>query len=758
MIYTPPAPPSATATWTFTNLTPGNYQVSTTWYSPPEFASNRATNAPFTISGGTPATVPVPVNQQLNPVDYSPHFSYLGSVWMNLVSTYNLTGTTLTVTLGNLANGYCLGDAILIQQLPVALPAPPPAPSPAPLPALSGGYGEAASPKPDVPAGANASLVSSLIMDNLDPGYRTSGSWTKTTGTGYAGSVQKSVAATCGDSFATWQFDGLSPWLEYQVYATWTPGADRASAATYRLFRDVTSPLSMLNRVQVNQQLAPNDLSQSGAVWELLGSMTPDRDTLSIQLTNAGKGLVVADAMMLVPVLSSVDPRMVIALDGQPLAPGSSPVDFGTTLIGESRQRTFIVRNQGNSSLTLHRNIAVPDGFDATCFAVAQLEPGQSTTFTITQQAAAAGVAQGTVSVTSNDPLDNPFVFVVRAEVVGGLQAATTPAPGTPQPALLTLSTAQRLAAAAIDRWSQTGLGQAAFNSLKALPIQVRDLPGQMLAALDSAGLSIDQDAAGLNWYVDVTPWEDGEFVAGQPPAGIDLLTVLLHEMGHRLTALGGSGETLPLGLETLPEQTRRLPNEAFFTGQNPLNPSDVDGDGMVAPIDALLVINQINANAAPLTRVESSRRPMYFDVTGDNVLSPADVLQVVNAIDQRASAMAAGEAPDSPILATPRLAASSPLSPLSKTDGSNVTAAPSLASGSIASGTEFLATGSISLPSAPSGGAPRGGAELPSTARRPRVVASSITEGPSDWESVLDLLAEDVGAAWGRGWKSGLE
>src|SRR5206468_2086543 len=63
-----------------------------------------------------------------------------------------------------------------------------------------------------------------------------------------------------------------------------------------------------------------------------------------------------------------------------------------------------------------------------------------------------------------------------------------------------------------------------------------------------SPGLvQIDRDAAGNGWFIDPTPQDDAEFVqANSPtrlytkpqnaPAGrIDLLTTVLHEMGHAL-------------------------------------------------------------------------------------------------------------------------------------------------------------------------------------------------------------------------------
>ncbi len=57
---------------------------------------------------------------------------------------------------------------------------------------------------------------------------------------------------------------------------------------------------------------------------------------------------------------------------------------------------------------------------------------------------------------------------------------------------------------------------------------------------------------------------------------------------------------------------------------------SDVNGDGYVSPLDALLVINALNTSGArPLVGVNLSST--YWDVSGDMYLSPLDALLVIN-------------------------------------------------------------------------------------------------------------------------------
>ncbi|KAA5542113.1 hypothetical protein FYK55_14995 [Roseiconus nitratireducens] len=69
--------------------------------------------------------------------------------------------------------------------------------------------------------------------------------------------------------------------------------------------------------------------------------------------------------------------------------------------------------------------------------------------------------------------------------------------------------------------------------------------------------------------------------------------------------------------------------------GRNAVDPQDVDDNGIVTPLDALLVINHLAAAppgsdgvlAVDLTRLGTP----YFDVNGDRSISPSDALSVIN-------------------------------------------------------------------------------------------------------------------------------
>lgn len=68
----------------------------------------------------------------------------------------------------------------------------------------------------------------------------------------------------------------------------------------------------------------------------------------------------------------------------------------------------------------------------------------------------------------------------------------------------------------------------------------------------------------------------------------------------------------------------------------------DVNGDGFVSPIDALLIINELNARGSgPITVVDSGSGegplPM-LDVNGDGMITPIDVLIIINHLNRSRS------------------------------------------------------------------------------------------------------------------------
>ncbi|SPP65339.1 matrixin family metalloprotease [Nitrospira lenta] len=89
------------------------------------------------------------------------------------------------------------------------------------------------------------------------------------------------------------------------------------------------------------------------------------------------------------------------------------------------------------------------------------------------------------------------------------------------------------------------GLTSDQLALLNQATITIADLADGYLALTSGTTITLDTDAAGYGWFIDSTPLTNEEFVVGANPwqftalegraaAGkIDLMTVLMHELGH---------------------------------------------------------------------------------------------------------------------------------------------------------------------------------------------------------------------------------
>jgi len=145
------------------------------------------------------------------------------------------------------------------------------------------------------------------------------------------------------------------------------------------------------------------------------------------------------------------------------------------------------------------------------------------------------------------------------------LVAATVATTAAPADGTLTQAQLDPMVAAAVARWSAM-LGADISPVLAGVVFAVGDLKGQALAQTVGNVIIIDVNAAGHGWFIDATPYDDKEFPSGSPDGALhaptsslaygrmDLLTVVMHEIGHLLgfehdttaarTVMDGSLET----------------------------------------------------------------------------------------------------------------------------------------------------------------------------------------------------------------------
>ncbi len=108
----------------------------------------------------------------------------------------------------------------------------------------------------------------------------------------------------------------------------------------------------------------------------------------------------------------------------------------------------------------------------------------------------------------------------------------------------------------AVAGWAAQG---ADAGLLRRIDVRVADLPDGYLGMAFANAIYVDVDADGHGWYVDETPDTDEEF------EGIDLLSVIAHELGHvlGLDDLSMDDHDADLMAEALPAGTRRSPAAA---------------------------------------------------------------------------------------------------------------------------------------------------------------------------------------------------
>jgi VCBS repeat-containing protein len=222
----------------------------------------------------------------------------------------------------------------------------------------------------------------------------------------------------------------------------------------------------------------------------------------------------------------------------------------GTNAINLNYRRagTAVFKVEGNTT-------AAPGGFGIQLRQTAgtvSLERGSSasnapaTVLTANNPSAVGGVANisvvGTVTVVNNGTVIFPMLAAPGA--LGAAHASPLTADGRLTPDSLT-----PIVAEAVRRWAATGLTAAQIAELNGVRYVVQDLPGDYLGetALHGSTVSIDVDAAGYGWYIDPTPADDSEFAGHAADTRLytdpvdvaagrmDLLTVVMHELGHVL-------------------------------------------------------------------------------------------------------------------------------------------------------------------------------------------------------------------------------
>lgn len=215
--------------------------------------------------------------------------------------------------------------------------------------------------------------------------------------------------------------------------------------------------------------------------------------------------------------------------------------------------------------------------------------------------------------------------------------------------------------------------------------------------------------------------------------------------------SVGTGGDSRHFQFRTDTAQFNFVPNDVAFTlltmnavpvnvWQNPIDPLNADGRAGVAPLDVLVIINELNiptchdASGKLQIPPPTDKPPPYYDVNGDGYVTPVDALVVINFLNS--GVQAEGEA--SSLAATDMTSAL----PMSETTQASIRKTLQSARASEA---RIEMAGVESFPLQSNSLATMRTRLQPVTVPKERLLESG------DLEDILDELAVDVRPAWSR-------
>ena len=276
------------------------------------------------------------------------------------------------------------------------------------------------------------------------------------------------------------------------------------------------------------------------------------------------------------------------------------------------------------------------------------------------------------------------------------------------------------------------------------------------LSSLASAALTVTLDRtapqfsltpraalAGQSWNQDITSADEAAagfgYTLAAASAGVTLLAPSTGVLAWTPTASQIGQHTLTVratdAAGNVREQTARVfVVEAAFPWRNPVDALDVDGDGTIVPLDALLMINRLNSPASWILQMPSSAEapPPFYDPTKDNNCTPQDVLWVLNFLNGQT---AEGEAEASLNVPVTAMSASPTMVNPERILGSGVASGSPTAADVV----HLPKAGQVSLT------LPAANTSSPQISVRRASTASPVSAiGVDEWESLLDALARN--------------
>ena len=634
---------SETMTYTFSNLTlGGQYRLAATWTP----FGNRTTAAPFIVSGAIENPTTVTFNQRVAPREF-----YDRGFYWNQLGTFRATGNHLTVTLVGVNDGTVIADAIRIERLfgpkleaslanstlingisqvqfpkvllngtvrqtltisntglgPLELPstlrlpagfrlvtAADPVNPPSPTTLFSSSVSSTS-----IPAGGQATftvevdssipgrfegnlvfdnndpnqspfgirlladVASAVVIDDDDPGFTANPAFSRYVGQGYQNDVRAKYLPRVGDQ-ASWTFMG-APAGTYRVSATWSSYTDRATNAPYSIRSTLGS--STTGPILVNQRLTSSSTQAvPGVGTTVVDDSIPFADLVTTY-THVGGDLVVTLADTNINGWIAADAIRVERLS--PLLLAALPSAFADPVLSQSES----LEREGTPTLE-------------TCSIV-------STT------------SVSTLPV-STLPVSTATATLARLESTN-----------------LTYADVEPVLAAAVAHWSAVDV--TAAEQLAQIQVIIADLPERILGlgSHSQPTIWLDVDGAGLGWYL--APEMEARGVAelivasepmppevNLPTTRVDLLTTVIHELGHVLGYEDLEPEREPTSVMTamLEPGVRRLPRPTLVSGRSVMS-DDLPWASLVSDEE-----RRTNTGSEPLSTTDWNQLWCEWDVT----------------------------------------------------------------------------------------------------------------------------------------------
>ncbi|MDA1051398.1 MAG: tandem-95 repeat protein, partial [Planctomycetota bacterium] len=502
------------ATWTFTGLATGWYQVATHWRE----HGSLATDAPFSIYDGDVTTGTLrratDVNQRLRPGDFQDQ----GAMWEELGAVFIASGTLTVRLTDDATDGLVVADTMRIERL--------------------------LNPEIEVLDGTTTiddntgtlNLGTTLQQSEIRKTITIRNSGGADLGIGHTLTLPPAFSLVTSSTTPATLFNGTA-------ITTLTPG----STATF----DVELAASALGTFSGLASFMSTDSDESHYNFTLTGTVT---QTTIIDDVDSGFAKTTG---FLGSVEAGFGPHINNSIQS---AAGDGSGDTATwTFTNLQAGETYRVsvtwpaneHYATNSPFSVFDGTAGGTAFGGSPFAIDQqvLPDDFSDQGVFWEQLGTFAVTGNTLTVQLTDTANGVVVAdAVRISILSPLRAAEIGK--AEQIANLTLQQIAPVLVAAADQWIQ--VNPLAAGILNRIEVKLADLSGNYLGltSLATQTIWIDTDAAGHGWWTDV---------AEDPESGMDLLTVLTHELGNLLGYLDLPADADHILAAALPAETRRL-------------------------------------------------------------------------------------------------------------------------------------------------------------------------------------------------------